>query len=440
MNMMSTIKARDDAGVTPANENGAPTVAVIGGGAAGMMAAIAAARMGAVVFLFEKNDRPGKKLRITGKGRCNLTNDCSVQEFLPNVPTNPRFLYSALNRLSPADTKEFFEELGVPLKTERGRRVFPVSDRALDIVNALIDECRRAGVKILHAGVREILTADGRVTGLTTNRESFSADAVIVCTGGVSYPLTGSTGDGYRFAERAGHRVVTPTPSLVPLVCGGNDCQRMQGLSLKNVALRIRRTADEKVIYEDFGEMLFTHFGLSGPMVLSASAHIPDPAPGRYAAEIDFKPALDAAKLDARILSDFAAYANRDMINALSDLLPLKSVPLMIEHAGIDPRKKVNLVTREERERLLGAIKGFRIPILRARPIDEAIVTRGGVDVKEIDPKTMASKKVAGLYFAGEVLDVDAYTGGFNLQIAFATGTLAGESAALAGFEKLSGD
>lgn len=406
------------------------TVAVVGGGAAGMMAAIHAAYGGAEVLLFEKNDRLGRKLRITGKGRCNVTNDCSTNEFLTNVPTNPRFLYTALNRFSTSDTIDFFEGCGVPLKTERGRRVFPVSDKAADIVNALADRCRDCGVMVVHSKVTSIETEGGRVVGVRTSSGEYQCDKVIICTGGRSYSGTGSDGDGYRFASEAGHTVTALRPSLVPIVADTNLCARMQGLSLKNVALKIVRTDNGKAVYEDFGEMMFTHFGMTGPMVLSASAHVPDIEKGKYEAIIDLKPALDEAALDARIRADFLKYNNKDFINSLGDLLPLKAIEPIVDISGIDPRKKVNSVTKEERRRLLEAIKYMQIPLLRFRPIDEAIITKGGVAVNEVNPKTMESKLVSGLYFAGEVLDLDAYTGGFNLQIAFSTAVLAGENAA----------
>ncbi len=405
-------------------------VAVVGGGAAGMMAAIHAAYMGAEVLMFEKNDRLGKKLRITGKGRCNVTNDCPTNEFLNNVPTNPRFLYAALNRFSTSDTMDFFEGCGVPLKVERGKRVFPISDKAADIVKALSDRCRDVGVRTVHDKITSLEISDGRVTAVFAGDTRYPCDSVIVCTGGKSYPGTGSDGDGYRFAKQAGHTVTELRPSLVPIVSDGNLCQRMQGLSLKNVALKIVRTDNGKCVYEDFGEMMFTHFGMTGPMILSASAHIPDVEKGKYVAMIDLKPALDEQELDARIRADFAKYNNKDFVNSLGDLLPLKAIEPIIDVCGIDPRKKVNSITKEERRRLLEAIKYMKIPLLRFRPIDEAIITKGGVAVSEINPKTMESKLVAGLYFAGEVLDLDAYTGGFNLQIAFSTAVVAGESAA----------
>lgn len=406
------------------------TVAVIGGGAAGMMAAIHAAYSDAEVLMFEKNDRLGKKLRITGKGRCNVTNDCPTNEFLTNVPSNPRFLYAALNRFSTSDTMDFFEGCGVELKVERGRRVFPVSDKAADIVKALSDRCLDCGVVTVHDKITSLEIKDGAVNAVMAGEKRYPCDAVIVCTGGKSYPGTGSDGDGYRFARQAGHTVTDLKPSLVPIVTGGNLAQRMQGLSLKNVSLKIVRRDSGKAVYEDFGEMMFTHFGMTGPMVLSASAHIPDIEKGIYDAVVDLKPALDESELDARIRSDFLKYNNKDFINSLGDLLPLKAIEPVADLSGIDKRKKVNSVTKEERRSLLEAIKYMRIPLLRFRPIDEAIITKGGVAVDEINPKTMESKLVSGLYFAGEVLDLDAYTGGFNLQIAFSTAVVAGESAA----------
>lgn len=409
------------------NEN--KRVIVVGGGAAGMMAAIHAAYCGAEVTLLEKNDRLGKKLRITGKGRCNVTNDCGANEFLTNVPSNPRFLYAALNRFSTSDTMDFFEGCGVELKVERGKRVFPKSDKAADIVNAMIDRCRDVGVKIVTDKVTGLAIEDGRACGVMAGGKKYEADSVIVCTGGRSYPGTGSDGDGYRFAREAGHTVTALRPSLVPIVAEGMLCRSMQGLSLKNVSLKILKGEGGKCVYEDFGEMMFTHFGMTGPMVLSASAHIPDIEKGGYIAVIDLKPALDEAELDARIRADFAKYNNKDFVNSLGDLLPLKAIEPIVSLSGIDPRKKVNSVTKEERRRLLEAIKYMKIPLSRFCSIDEAIITKGGVAVDEINPKTMESKIVSGLYFAGEVLDVDAYTGGFNLQIAFSTAVLAGENA-----------
>ena len=405
-------------------------IIVIGGGAAGLFAAISAAENGADVILFEKNDRCGKKLRITGKGRCNVTNDCTTEEFLQNVPTNPRFLYSALSVLSTQDVKDFFENEGVPLKTERGKRVFPVSDNAQDIVSALVSACRSRGVQIINEKARSLIINEDKINGVITDRGEYHADAVIVCTGGRSYTRTGSDGDGYVFAKEAGHKVTPLLPSLVPIVCAGKLCPSLQGLSLKNVSLSIIDKNTKKEVYSDFGEMMFTHFGITGPMVLSASAHIPDISSGKYEARINLKPALDEKTLDARILSDFAKYSNKDLINALDDLLPKKLIPVAVSLSGIDPRKKINSITREERQSLIDVIRGLKLSLVGFRPLEEAIITKGGVSVKEIDPKTMASKKCAGLYFAGEVIDVDAYTGGFNLQIAFSTGMLAGRSAA----------
>ena len=404
-------------------------IAVIGGGAAGMMAAIYGAEAGAAVTLFERGNACGKKLRITGKGRCNVTNDCSLNEFLQNVPTNPRFLYGALSFLSTEDVQSFFETRGVPLKVERGRRVFPVSDKAEDIVRCLTQACREAGVETRYGRVEELLLSDGAVRGVRVEGEELAFDRVIVCTGGKSYPRTGSDGDGYGFARQAGHTVTPLIPSLVPLTSPSRLCGELQGLSLRNVSLRVVETQSGRTVYEDFGEMMFTHFGLTGPMVLSASAHLSDVKPGKYEAFINLKPALDEKTLDARILSDFAKYHNKDFVNALGDLLPQKLIGVAVRLSGIDPRKKINSVTKEERAALCRVIRELRVPIDGFRPITEAIVTKGGVSVREINPKTMESKLCRGLYFAGEVLDVDAYTGGYNLQIAFSTGALAGFSA-----------
>jgi len=405
-------------------------IVVIGGGAAGMMAAIYAAYGGAEVTLLEKMNTCGKKLRITGKGRCNVTNDCTREEFLQNVPTNPRFLYGAISFFSTEDTMRFFEDAGVPLKVERGRRVFPVSDKAEDIVRALTDRCKEVGVRILFERAEDLIVSDGKIVGVQISHGELSADAVIVCTGGASYPRTGSDGDGYRLAKKSGHTVTPLLPSLVPIVSREKVCAEMQGLSLKNVALTVRATASGKTVYEDFGEMMFTHFGLTGPMILSASAHLPDLAPGKYEAGINLKPALDEKTLDARLLSDFHKYQNKDFQNALGDLLPAKMIPIVLRRSGIPPHKKVNSVTKEERRVLRELLQDFRISLDGFRPLNEAIVTKGGVSIREINPKTMESKLCRGLYFAGEVLDVDAYTGGYNLQIAFATGALAGSSAA----------
>ena len=407
-------------------------VIVIGGGAAGLFAAISAAENGADVILFEKNDRCGKKLRITGKGRCNVTNDCSTQEFLMNVPTNPRFLYSALDCFDTQDTKDFFENEGVPLKTERGRRVFPVSDKAEDIVFALTRACSDRGVLTKHEKVLSLLIdkEQNKVLGVRTDSGEYSADAVIVCTGGMSYHRTGSDGDGYKFAKSVSHTVTPLLPSLVPIVCAGKLCPSLQGLSLKNVTLKIVDKTSQNEIFSDFGEMMFTHFGVTGPVILSASAHIRGYNISELSLAIDLKPALDEQTLDARLLSDFSKNTNKDLINSLGALLPSKMIVPFIEYIGIDPRIKVNSITKEMRRKILTSLKCFTIPLLRFRPIEEAIITSGGIDVREISTKNMESKIVSGLYFAGEVIDVDAYTGGFNLQIAFSTGYLAGKSAA----------
>ena len=414
------------------------TVVVIGGGAAGLMAAATAAEFSdpaeTRVLLVEQNDRMGKKLRITGKGRCNLTNDCDNEEFLQNVPTNPRFLYAALSAFDTQDTKAYFEALGVPLKVERGKRVFPVSDKAADVVEALVRHIRELGVQIEYGRVSAILTeeTDGgkpTVRGVRVGGKEIAADAVILCTGGCSYPVTGSDGNGYRLAERLGHTVIQPRPSLVPLVCAGDICGRMMGLSLRNVRLKVVDTRKGKCVYEDFGEMLFAHYGVTGPLILSASAHIPDVESGAYKLHINLKPALDAAELDARLLSDFKKYANRDFINALGDLLPLKAIEPVVELSGIDPRRKVNSITREERHALASVLQDLTVTPIRPRPIAEAIITKGGIKVGEVNPGTMESKLASGLFFAGEILDLDAYTGGFNLQIAFSTARLAGMNA-----------
>ena len=408
--------------------NGSNKIVVVGGGAAGMMAAGMAAQAGAHVTLLEQNGRPGKKLLITGKGRCNVTNDCAWQDVLLNVPTNPRFLYSALAGFSPADARAFFEQYGCALKTERGNRVFPVSDRSQSVLDALVRFLHEAHVQLLPRRVTELAAAGGRVTGVKTEAGPIPADCVILATGGLSYPATGSTGDGYRLAAALGHTIVEPVGSLVPLVEKGHDCARMQGLALKNIAVRLVN-AKGKTVYEDFGELLFTHFGLSGPVILSASAHMARGEDG-YTVRIDLKPALDEKTLDARILRDFSAAQNRDFENSLSALLPRSMIPVVIARSGIDPMQKVNSITTQQRRVLLETIKCFSVPIACKAPVEDAIVTSGGVKVSEVNAKTMESKRVQGLYFAGELLDVDAYTGGFNLQIAWATGRLAGLSAA----------
>ena len=402
-------------------------IAVIGAGAAGMMAAGRAAELGGDVCLFEKNKFSGKKLRITGKGRCNVCNDCDVQNVIENIPTNPRFLYAALNNFTPADTKAFFTEMGVPLKTERGNRVFPVSDKASDIVDALRGYTKKNGVKYIEEEVKNISLSDG--VFLVSAHRVREFDRVIIATGGASYPLTGSTGDGYRFAKEFGITVTDLVPSLVPLEIIEKDCAQMQGLSLKNTAVEVIDNESGKCIYRDFGEMMFTHYGVTGPMILSASSHLGKLERGRYGLKLDLKPALDEKTLDARLLSDFQKNLNRDFANSLSELLPQKMIPVIIKRSGIDPQKKVNAITKEERRVLLELLKGFTLTVKSFRPLSEAIITSGGISVKELSPKTMESKAVEGLYFCGEVIDVDAYTGGFNLQIAFSTARLAAENA-----------
>ena len=403
-------------------------IVVVGGGAAGMMAAISAAEKGSHVTLLEPNERLGKKLNITGKGRCNVTNDAGVEELLANTPKNGKFLYSAFSRFDGRDAKAFFESLGVPLKTERGNRVFPVSDRAFDISGALERRLKALKVVLRRDRAVSLDIRGGAIHGVNGEKGAYPAKAVILATGGVSYPATGSTGEGHRMAAEAGHTVTPLQGSLVPLREQGNDCARMQGLSLRNVSLTVFE--NEKKIYTDFGELLFTHFGLSGPLILSASAHMRRFEKKTYRVEIDLKPALDEQQLDKRLLSDFTKYANCDFCNALDDLLPQKLISVVVERSGIPPHQKVHEITREQRRELLRVLKHFSVPIAGLRPVTDAIVTSGGVKVGEIDPKTMESKIVKGLYFAGELIDVDAYTGGFNLQIAWATGRTAGFAAA----------
>ena len=406
-------------------------IVVIGGGAAGMMAAISAAEGGASVTLLEPNERLGKKLNITGKGRCNVTNDSDMAGLLANVPRNGKFLYSAFSRFDGRDAMTFFEGLGVPLKVERGGRVFPVSDRSFDISAALERRLRALRVTVLRRRALSVRTDGGAVSGVETDEGELPAEAVILATGGVSYPATGSTGDGHRMAAQAGHTVTPLSGSLVPLegvVAPGIPCGRLQGLSLRNVGLSVFESG--KKIYTDFGELLFTHFGVSGPLVLSASAHMRRFDKKTYRLEIDLKPALDAAQLDRRLLSDFAKYANHDFRNALDDLLPQKLIPVVVALSGVPEREKVHDLTREQRQALAQILKHFPVEIIGPRPAADAIVTSGGVKVSEIDPNTMESKLVKGLYFAGELIDTDAYTGGFNLQIAWATGRAAGQAAA----------
>ncbi len=410
-------------------------IIVVGGGAAGLMAAGKIRELGGEVILFEKMNRTAKKLGITGKGRCNVTNNCDLQTLIANVNSNPRFLYGAFSNFDSADTVTFFESCGVPLKTERGNRVFPVSDKASDIVNALR---RYAGTVRCGQRVVSLITDNSRgktrISGVKLeNGCEFYSDAVILATGGMSYHLTGSDGDGYKLAESVGHSIVTPKPSLVPLEVKERWCAQLQGLSLRNVAVRIADCKNEsEIVYDDFGELLFTHFGLSGPVILSASAHInKDISSERYKVIIDLKPSLDEKTLDNRLISDFEKYSNKNYSNALGDLLPKKLIPIIIKLSGISPDCKVHDITREQRRTVLGLLKSFTLTIKSKRPIEEAIVTSGGVNTKEISPKTMESKLAEGLYFAGELIDVDAYTGGFNLQIAFSTAVRAAESAFL---------
>ena len=404
-------------------------VAVIGGGAAGMMAAIFAARHGDAVTVFEKNAKIGRKLYITGKGRCNLTNNCDSKTVIENTPTNGRFLYSALNRFSPADTIRFFEENGLPLKTERGHRVFPVSDKAADVVDTLLHTAKREGVQITFQRVDELLIKDGTVIGLKTGTKELTFDKVIVACGGCSYPLTGSTGDGYRFARQAGHTVTTLKPSLVPLETEEIIPAEMVQLLLKNVALTVIDTRQGgKKLYTDFGELQFMRYGVAGAVMLSASAHMKEMSPERYRLLIDLKPALSEEKLEARLLREINARHRETVSSLLRSLLPAAMLMLFLSKSGLSPDKNCSEITRTERRQLLMLLKAFPLTVKGFRPIEEAIVTSGGVSVREIDPKTMASKLVKGLYFAGEVIDVDAYTGGFNLQCAFATGVLAGEA------------
>ncbi len=393
---------------------------VIGGGAAGLLTAAEAAERGLNILLLEKNDRLGMKLRITGKGRCNVTNNCSFREILENIPTGGKFLYSALSAFSPGDVMTYFESLGVPLKTERGNRVFPVSDRASDIVSALIKNAQKNGVTIKKGAAKSVETKNGSVSGVVTDDGVISCNSAVLATGGVSYPLTGSTGDGYAIASALGHTIIPPKPSLVPLCAEPGICSAMQGLALRNIRITVT-DGGKKPVFSDFGELLFTHFGVSGPVVLSASAHMRAFGTKKYTISLDLKPALDEKKLDMRLLRDFEKFTNRDFQNALGDLAPGKMIPVIVERSGIPAGTKVHSVTREERKRLLALFKDFRLEVDGPRPVDEAIITSGGVATSEINPKTMQSKIVGKLHFAGEVMDLDAYTGGFNLQIAWST-------------------
>ena len=405
-------------------------IAVIGGGAAGMMAAYAAAKSGAQVTLYEKNEKLGKKIYITGKGRCNVTNDCSRDVFFDQVVTNPKFLYSAFETFDNQAVMQLLEQAGCPLKTERGNRVFPVSDHSSDVIRALERLLQREGVKVhLHSSVKRVLEEDGQAVGLElSDGKRIQADSVIVATGGLSYPTTGSTGDGYRFAEAAGHKVTELSPALVPFETK-EDVKELQGLSLRNVEAAVLN--GKKEVYREFGEMLFTHYGVSGPVLLSASSYAAKKLKkGPLTLMIDLKPALSMEQLDARILRDFEAEKNKQFKNALNHLYPSKLIPVIIRRSGIESDKQVNAVTKEERRRLAEVTKHFTLTLTGLRGFNEAIITQGGVTVKEVNPSTMESKKLPGLYFAGEVLDLDAVTGGYNLQIAWSTGVLAGRSAA----------
>ena len=402
---------------------------VIGGGAAGLLAAGFAARNGLQVTVLERNPRMARKVMITGKGRCNVTNNCSVEDFIANVPGNGRFLYSALNAFTPQDLMALLQEMGLELKTERGNRVFPCSDRAVDVVDALVRFAKSGGCTFRQERAVRLLLEEGVCCGVELETgERLEAYAVVVCTGGCSYPLTGSTGDGYMLAGQAGHTVTPLRPSLVPLEIKEDWCRELQGLSLRNSGLKMRDNRTGKIGYEDFGEMMFTHFGVSGPMILSLSAHLREMEPERYTLLIDLKPALTEKRLDARLVRELEEHKNSHFENALGSLLPRKLIPVAVRLSGIAPDKPCNAVTREERIRFCMLLKSLPLTITGYRPIEEAIVTAGGVSVKEIQAKTMESKLVSGLYFAGEVLDVDAYTGGFNLQIAFSTGAAAGHA------------
>ncbi len=409
------------------------SIAIIGGGAAGMMAAAAALEAGADVTLYEHNRFLGKKLRITGKGRCNVTNNCPPEEILKNVLSNPKFLYSSVYKFTPEDVMAYFEGIGVPLKTERGRRVFPVSDKAADISDALENYIISLGCDIVYSHVSDIIVKDGMVTGICTKEGERRHSCVILATGGVSYPRTGSTGDGHKMAERQGIAVTPLSPSLVPIVLK-DKTSHLMGLSLKNVKLSV--FLGDKIVCSEMGEMLFTHFGISGPLVLSASAHIKAEMIHQYRLEIDLKPALDDDTLDKRLISDLKKYAPRDFLNSLNDLLPNKLIDEVVARSNIDPRKKSGEISKEERMSLLNVLKHFSLSPKAFRSLDEAVVTAGGIDVKEIQPATMMSKKLPGLFFAGEIIDIDAYTGGYNLQLAWSTGRKAGEAAAEYSFQK----
>ena len=400
---------------------------VIGGGAAGLIAAGTAARRGNSVILLEKNERPARKVIITGKGRCNVTNNTDNAGLMRAVVRNPKFLYSAFEGFSATDTIKFFESLGVPLKTERGNRVFPQSDKSTDIADALLKFAKSAGVKIVQETVSELIFSGGVVGGVKTEAgNTYSADSVIIATGGLSYPLTGSTGDGYRLAESVGHTVTETSGSLVPVVVHEGWCSKVEGLSLRNVTLSLYENGKKKPVLSELGELVFTGYGISGPLALSCSAHIKKDK--EYSIFIDLKPALSEEKLDARIMRDFAENLNKNFANSLSALLPRSIIPVIVSLSGIKADTKVNQITREQRINLVRTIKGLKLTVIGLRPVQEAVITRGGVSVKEISPSSMESKICKGLFFAGEVIDVDAYTGGYNLQIAFSTGVLAGNN------------
>ena len=408
----------------------AKRIGIIGAGAAGLFAAGRAASLGNHVMVFEKNKKAGKKLLITDKGRCNITNNCSLEELMKNIPGNGRFLYSAFNKFNNHDIMDFFESVNVPVKTERGNRVFPVSDKSLDVVNGLENYARSHGAKFLYeAPVKEIVCGDNSVKGiLLQNNDYYEFDSIILATGGISYPMTGSTGDGHKMAEKIGHTVTDLKPSLVPLEVREEWAARLQGLTLKNVGLTVFDNKNNKVYYEQ-GEMLFTHFGVSGPMILSASRHVMDCGYTGSYLFIDLKPALDEDTLDHRLQRDFAKYSRKHFGNSLSDLLPKSLIPVIVELSGISPDKPVHQITKSERKNLVKLLKGLKLTITKPRPISEAIVTAGGISTREINPSTMESRLVKGLFFAGEIIDVDAYTGGFNLTIAFSTGYVAGSNA-----------
>ena len=399
---------------------------IIGGGAAGSFCAITAARRGLSVIALEPNEKIGRKLRITGKGRCNVTNNSDIRTVMNHIPDHSRFLYGALTRFSPEDTMQFYEDLGIPLKTERGNRVFPVSDNANDIADALQNELRRLGVTIIHEKAVDLITEDGRVCAVETSNQRIRTDRCVIATGGKSYPKTGSEGSGYRLASKLGHSIVSPLPSLVPLVSDDRCCAELQGLSLRNIELSAYE--DDKSIYRERGEMLFSHFGITGPLVLSASAHMRHFGTAEYKVILDLKPALDEKTLDLRILRDFSKYQNKAIRNALGDLLPKAMIPVILSRIAVPGGKPVHEITKEERKKLVHELKNFTITINGTRPIEEAVVTAGGVSTDEINPRTMESKLVSGLYFAGEIMDLDAYTGGYNLQIAWSTANLAGNS------------